>query len=666
MKKHRHYLKLYLALAIALLTFLVYLPSLQNDFVDWDDSLYIFLNPHITSLDRSFFNWAFFDLSYGSNWHPLTWVSHAVDYAVWGLNPLGHHLTNNMLHTFNTFLVVLLIMRLIVVARGTTDADTDVSLPDGSVLIAACVTGLLFGLHPLHVESVAWVSERKDLLCALFFLLTLMSYERYVITETARKNLFSWLYNRRYLLTIVFSLLALLSKPMAVSIPAVLLILDWHPFNRIHSLKTFWVAFLEKVPFIALALFSSIMTVLAQKTAIAQQEVLGLQTRMLVAAKSLVLYMWKMLIPHNLIPLYVYPKEMSFVSFEYLFPPLLILGITTACIFAAKKSKLWLVVWSYYVVTLIPVIGIVQAGNQSMADRYTYLPGIGPCLIIGLSVAWTTTRVDKLPGYNLVLKSVGALAVIVLLSAMSYLTVKQIEIWENTISLFSHQIEASPQEYYKAYLIRGKAFTEKGHFEKSVKDFNMAIALNPFFHESYHLRAAVYAKIGQHDKAIEDYTTSIRTRPTLSAYYERGIAFSKNGETDKAIADFRMVVSRNPLDYDAYTRLGVLYGKTGSLNKAIESFEKAIDINPKNQFTYGNRGYAYSLIGDKESALEDFTRALELDDSYTSAYINRGNLYLATGREELAEEDFKKACALGDRGACSRSRDEDLPAVDEE
>jgi hypothetical protein len=296
----------FIAGAVALVTAAVFLATLRNGFVNWDDANYVYDNPHIRSLDLTFFRWAFLDF-YAANWHPLSWLSHGVDYAIWGLNPLGHHLTNNILHALNTFLVVLLVAGLLKASemhpytclppsqerrkeenplsekRGGKDSQSKVegseenSPPlrggdkgegekknsrltiEGSrfTLITAGVTGLLFGLHPLHVESVAWVAERKDLLCAFFFLLSIITYTQYAIEVNASGpvNSASRFFNRKYLLAIGFFTLSLLSKPMAVSLPLVLLILDWYLFGRIQSLKAFWAAAIEKLPFLALALF---------------------------------------------------------------------------------------------------------------------------------------------------------------------------------------------------------------------------------------------------------------------------------------------------------------------------------------------------------------------------------------------------------------------------
>ena len=388
--------KYYLAGLVSLLTLIIYLAALQNDFVAWDDSIYIVVNPYIRSLNMGFFKWAFFSF-YAGYWAPLTWISHALDYAVWGLNPLGHHLTGIILHAVNSFIVVLLIIKLLEVLKERAQQNEPMPfLHERAILITGGVTGLLFGLHPLHVESVAWVAERKDLLCALFFLLSIMQYTDYaksVSDGSAPGGLLNRYYNKHYLLAVVFFILALLSKPMAVTLPVVLLVLDWYPLQRIQSFQAFRQAAVEKIPFFALSLFSSIITILAQRGggALSSIETIPLSIRLLVSARALISYLWKMLWPLNLVPFYPYPKqsEMSALSiFEYLLAIAFTLGITAVCVASVKRQKLWLSVWGFYIVTLIPVLGILQVGGQSMADRYTYLPSLGPFLVMGLIAAW--------------------------------------------------------------------------------------------------------------------------------------------------------------------------------------------------------------------------------------------------------------------------------------
>jgi len=307
--------KYYLAGAVSLITLALYLPALRNDFVIWDDPDYVLNNFNIQSLNGAFFKWAFSSF-YSNNWHPLTWISHALDCAVWGLNPMGHHLTNIVLHALNTFLVVLLCIKLLDIGKERSAAlgGASTTLDERGMRIAAGVTGLLFGLHPVHVESVAWVSERKDLLCGLFFLLSISAYANHVRAlgnEPIEQNKAATrFFKKTYLASLAFFALSLLSKPMAVSLPVVLLILDWYPFQRIRSLKSFRSACVEKLPFLACSLISSILTIMAQRTgeAMMMMAFVPLWARMLVAAKAFVAYLGKMVVPVGLIPYYPYPR----------------------------------------------------------------------------------------------------------------------------------------------------------------------------------------------------------------------------------------------------------------------------------------------------------------------------------------------------------------------
>ena len=447
------------AVLVCIITFIVFIPALRNEFTG-DDFAYVANNTFIRSLDLNLFKSAFLSFQI-ANWHPLTWISHAMDYAIWGANPFGHHLTNNIIHALNTFLVVLLVVRLIEtvnnmqpssnqgVARsnglvvewssGTTQLP-NFSTSSSFTLIAAATTGLLFSLHPLRVEAVAWVTERKELLCALFFLLSILMYAKYAASISNPVKLVHRFLNKQYLFTVGFFVLALLSKPMAVTLPFVLLILDWYPFKRIHSLRTFLSVLGEKVPFISLSLVASILTIMAQEEGgtIISTAVIPLSTRLLVGTKCLFAYLWKMILPLNLMPAgYPYPHpsdvsiHVSILSLEYLFFIALLTGITIACLVAATKQQLWLTIWIYYIVTLVPVLGIVKAGAIFMADRYSYLPSIGPSLVAGLMTAEIQRKIMAIKQRRLLLEITAGVAGIALLIFLSFLTIKQISLWKN-------------------------------------------------------------------------------------------------------------------------------------------------------------------------------------------------------------------------------------------
>ena len=647
MKKTQYYL----AASTSLITFIVYLSTLQNEFITWDDESYIVANRNIRSFDMTFFKWAFTDF-YSFNWHPFTWISHALDYAVWGLNPSGHHLTNNILHAVNTFLVVFLIIKLLETARErAVQAGLSKFLTERTILIAAGVTGLLFVLHPLHVESVAWVSERKDLLCGLFFLLSIIPYLRYeqsVVGQTAPRNSLIIFSNKFYLLTLAFFILALLSKPMAVTLPVVLLILDWYPLKRVPSLKAFRCMLTEKLPFIALSLASSIVTVFAERKAMYAVDV-SLATRLLVAVKSLIYYLWKMIWPLNLVPLYPYPNsyEVSLLSFEYLSVLALVIVITIACIVIAKKQKVWLTAWGYYVVTLIPVIGIVHVGSQSMADRYTYLPSLGPFLIFGLGTAWIYNKVYAGAKTRLTIQFLGVIMAIIILAVVSFLTIKQIGIWRDSFVFWNYVIEKQPSKSTIPYINLGAAYIKKGLLDQAIEQDLIAVKLNPDSPEYQRILGETYAMKGSLDQAIQRYQIAIRLAPKDSlAHHDLGAAYEKKGAFDEAIEQYQIVVQLDPDYSPARNNLGAAYQKKGLTDKAIEQYRIAANLNPNYGLAHNNLGAAYDSKGLFDQAVEQYLMAVKLDPNYALPHNNLGAVYMKKGLLDQAIEQYQIAVRL--------------------
>ncbi len=680
-----------LAILVGIITFLVFLPSLQNNFVEWDDSQYVFENPHIRSFDLNLFRWAFFDF-YASNWHPLTWISHALDYAIWGLNPLGHHLTNNLLHAVNAFLVVLLAVRLIeaaVVHSRFTIHDSSASAdPPGAdasrfTLIAAGTTGLLFGLHPVHVESVAWVAERKDLLCAFFFLLSIIMYTKYVTdtsqitrgkgqktkglahskkdnmpgTESREQravySMLHALYAMRYALC--FFILALLSKPMAVSLPIVLLILDWYPFNRITSFKTFRTAFIEKFPFVVLSIISSVLTIMAQREAIELNEFVPLSVRLIMAASSLVAYLWKMALPVNLIPYYPYPANVSFFSLEYLSPLVLISVITILSFVAVRRQRVWLSVWSYYLVTLAPVLGILQVGGQAMADRYSYLPSIGPFLLCGAGVAWVSGYLTRSGEHSLALRRFWYAAALSVLVSLSYLTVKQIDIWKNSINLWSYVIEKEPGIPF-AYNNIGIAFFKKEQLDQAIEAFQSSIRLDPQYYKAHLNLGNAYAKKGLKYKALEEYQVVARLNPgSAETHYQLGSALNAAGFPNEAVEQWRIAVRLKPDFGDAHNNLAAALYNKGLVAEALEHYLIYANLEPDNAVAHLNLGSAYAAAGSYDKAIEHFETALRLNPDLADAHYNLGMLYETKGLMEQAIGHLETASRLKPEDAAIRN-----------
>ena len=669
-----HYL---IAGTVALLTFLVFLPDLRNGFVNWDDNLYVYDNVFIRTINSDFFIWAFSDVRRASNWHPLTWISHAFDYAMWGPNPLGHHLSNNLLHAANAFLVVLVVMRLLASWRVGKLTSSHNSVPPGksgtlpnesgkrpdfphdvdhspftichSHLIVAGVTGLLFGVHPLHVESVAWISERKDLLCGMFFLLSLHMYLGYA-DGSGKEGLRDW----RYLASLGFFVLALLSKPMAVTLPAVLLILDWYPLGRIPSWGAIRGAILEKLPFIVFSVASSVMTIHAQGPEAQPLETFPLFTRLLVGAFALVSYVWKMALPQNLNPFYSYPQDVALSSLKYLVPVLLVIGLTAAAWAAANRRRMWLAVWGYYVITLLPVLGIIQVGNQGMADRYTYLPSLGPFLIAGLAFAWLYEKGSEMKKWGLAISIIGV-GVVGVFVLISYLTIMQIRVWRDEFTLWNYVIKQEPGKTFVAYNNRGIAYSNRGEYDRAVQDYNTAIAMKPDYFTAYNNRGVAFSRIGSYERAIEDFGRAIALNPNFDdAYNNRGIAHEKTGQFENAMEDFRKAIVLNPVSEKAYVNRGVTYQKVGMLDQAIEDFNTAITINPNSYTAYNNRGICFNKKGILERAIEDYTTAIAINPRFKEAYYNRGMSYYKKGLEDRAREDIRRAAFLETPAAAVR------------
>ena len=606
---------------VSFVTLVVFLPTLQNEFINWDDDYYVYDNQYIQLPLRNVLKWAFLNF-YISSWHPLTWISHAVDYTVWGLNPLGHHLTNNLIHALNAFLVVFLSIGLIEYdrKRETTEHLSEPFPGKREILIAGAATGLLFGIHPLHVESVAWISERKDVLSSLFFCLSILSYIRYAACMDNRGKAVSEFFNRYYLLTFMLFICALLSKPMVVTLPAVLLILDWFPFQRIQSLGTFGAVLKEKLPFFVLSFAASVVTVLAQSEAIKPLEASSFPTRLIISSKAIVLYLGKMVLPLDLIPFYPYPDYVSLLSLKYLLPVSAVIVITLICIiFLLRGRKVWLAVWGYFIITLLPVLGLIQVGRQSMADRYTYLPSLGPFLILGLAAAFGYRKLHLLKKWRLRKEFIGGLLSILLLVSLSFLTVMQITIWKDSLTFWNYVIENTAGQLSFAYGNRGIAYKIAGKYDLAMNDLGTALALQPDYPEALLSRGHVYAAKRMYGRAIEDFTKAIALKPDY---------------------------------FEAFNSRGVAYGENGLLANATKDFDRAIALKPDYYEAFSNRGFSLMLQDQYDKAFESYTSAIKLNGNRVAAYIGRAHVSLKMGKSRDAISDLRKGCVLGSGVAC--------------
>lgn len=523
----------------ALLTLIVYLPALGNSFVDWDDYVYIVKNPIIRRIDFSSLQ-VVFSTQMNSNWHPLTTLSWALDYFIWGLDPWGFHLSSVIIHSLNTVMASALTTLVLARYAGTGYAEKE-------NLFAGAVAALLFGLHPYHVESVAWVSERKDLLCQFFYFLSVISYLKYV-GQTSSSRFY-------YAASLVFCLLALMSKPMAVSLPIVLLLLDF----TLRSNRALKKIILEKIPFAVLGVVSAVITLLAQKagdTVVTLEEVSFLE-RIAVVVRACAFYLYKTVLPVGLSPYYPFTPKAQLFDIVFFLSLLLFAGICAYCCMVFKKRRYVLSAWLFFLISLGPVIGIVQVGGQAAADRYTYLPSMGIFIVAG-------ALATRLFYYNRLRLSV-ALFLIFITVSLSYLTVKQIPVWKDTVSLWSKVIEEYPDSTGLAYSNRGVLYSAAGKYEEALKDHSKALLLRPGYWMIYFNRALVLSQLGRNAEAVDDFTRGIGLNPyDPDAYNNRGGAYAKLGDFEAAISDFKKSLELDPDNQAAYQNLKVISLRIGA------------------------------------------------------------------------------------------------------
>jgi tetratricopeptide (TPR) repeat protein len=580
------------AIFIFMLILFVYTPALKNDFV-WDDREYVSQNTLIRSLTTHSLYSMLTSFSLG-NWHPLTSYSHAIDYAFWDLEPHGHHFTNIILHALNTLLVFLLVIKLVVREKKVDEISLTYKMPlsikTKSAIIAG-ITALFFGLHPLHVESVAWVSERKDLLCAFFFLLTLLCYLSYASLVDKRHR---WIW---FTACLFLFICALMSKPMAVSLPVILLLLDNYPLRRSTGLGKNSSVLLEKIPFVALSIASSIVTIIAQRSggALATMENFPLTDRLLNALRAIVFYIEKMILPVGLVPFYPLPKHIHFFDTQYLLSGIFLLIATGLCLWMLKRGRhLFFITWSYYVVTLLPVLGIIQVGMQSAADRYTYLPSISICLLAGIGVFWIFEKCVFLKHKGIT--AVFLIFIFTILFLLSQLTITQIKIWQNSESLWTYVTRTFPKSASLPHYNLGNALLRKGRIDEALTEYKRALSVNPRDVETYNNLGIAYKKKGMLNEAIYEFKKVLTIKPDhAGAHYNLGSVYLIQGNWDEAILEIKQSLLLTPNHAESHSHLGSAYLKKGEVDKAITEYKHALLTISSDGKVHNNLAIAYYL-----------------------------------------------------------------------
>ncbi len=625
MLNKKHFYIIFLLLLVATLS--AYWQVLDNDFVIYDDDVYVTENIHVhNGVTFDSLTWAITS-SHASNWHPLTWISHMIDYQLYGLNPKGHHLTNLLLHVANTLLLFLILVRM----TGT--------------LWQSSFVAALFALHPIHVQSVAWVAERKDVLSTFFMMLTVWAYILYVKKGEVR----------RYMLVILFFVLGLMSKPMIVTLPFILLLLDFWPLGRLCSFRDtrnvvigqqtnermdIFRLLLEKVPFFALAVVSSIVTFIVQERGGAVQllKVYSLQTRIINAFVAYIDYIASMIWPVKLAVLYPHPGD-SIPLWKGVVAGLVLVLITILAIRKARNIPYIAVGWLWYVVTLIPVIGIVQVGSQAMADRYTYITLIGLFVII----AWgANDLLSKLVHRKIWLGTLTA----TLISILIILTWKQVQNWENSITLFKHTLKNTTNNFV-IHNNLGIAFDKQDRTEEAISHYLQSLRIIPDFAEAHNNIGIALGKQGRTKEAIEHFLQALQLKPDyVDAHDNLGIALVKQGRTEEAIEHFLQALQLKPDYVDAHNNLGTALVRHGRTEEAIEHYLQALRLKPDYVDAHNNLGTALSKQGRTEEAIKHFMQVLRLKPDHVDARNNLAITLVRNGNIKEAIVHFREALRI--------------------
>ncbi len=660
-----------------------------HDFIPCDDDAYVYQNPVVRQgLTAPGFAWAF--APHVANWHPVSWLSHMLDVTLFGLEAGWHHWGNVVLHAVNAVLLFLFLRQGALLRCGT-----------GAPWAPACVAAL-FALHPLHVESVAWVAERKDVLCGLFFLLSLCAYLGYA----RRPGVL------RYLAVLLFSALAMGSKPMAVTLPGVLLLLDVWPLGRAPwpgqsdgPLRgTRWSRLvLEKLPVLALSALTSAVAVWSQAAdrAMGNLATLPVTDRLANAIVSYVSYLGKALWPHDLAIFYPHPAlvgsgDSASFGWRVLGAGLALLLLTALALWRSRKQPEVAVGWLWYLGMLVPVIGLVQVGEQAMADRYTYLP------MIGIYIAGVWWIADAARPHGRLAQRALAVGFPLLLLALGVATRQQVAVWRDGESVFRHAIAVTEnnafahnhlgrvyenagklgsaiEQYERAIEIRpsagalsnlGNVLAKSGEPQPALARFEQALALEPSSSIAHGNLGVVLATLGRHDEAIDAYERSIALEPErATTHYNLGSLLLRTRKLERGAAQLEQALDLDPFHAGASNNLGVAYVEQGRLQEGILAYRRTLELDPDHPGTRCNLGRVHERVGDTGDAELEYQQAITLEPPCPHGHRFLGYMNFASGRFDEALVHFEQvrqlapgADALNDLGAVHAQR-RNLPAA---
>jgi tetratricopeptide (TPR) repeat protein len=665
---------LWICLFLALSTLVVYWPVTGHQFVNYDDTDYVTENSYVQAgLSAKGLAWVWHS-DVARNWHPVTMLSHMLDCQVYGMRPGGHHLTSLLFHIANALLLFLLL-------RNMTGA-----------LWRSGAVAALFALHPLHVESVAWVAERKDVLSTFFFLLTLSAYVAYVNrsrvqspkskvqgpkpkaqgsadTQHATRNMphaqRSTLHAFRspsptllYALSLLLFALGLMSKPMLVTVPFVLLLLDFWPLGRIMKYegrmmkhggqnprpRSYFILhpssfiLLEKVPFLLLSAASCVVTFQVQQRGGSVLDVnnLPVAARVANALMSYVRYLGKMLWPEHLAALYL--RKVPWPVWQVGLAAAALLAVSVAVIRLARRRPYLAVGWFWYVGTLVPVIGLVQVGMQTMADRYTYIPLIG----IFIAIAWGAWELAS--GWRVARVGLG-IATAVVLAACLMATRNQLAWWKDSETLFQRMITAVEGNYLAHYNM-GNLFSRQNKLPEAVQHYEAALKAEPNYAEAHNNLGGVLLRQGRFEEALAHYAAAVRLKPEYLYYFNLANAQVDAGKAAEAVPSYQQALRLNPNSSQAHHNLGMALQAQGKADAAMAELRAALQLQPDYESAEHNLANRLADAGRVEEAMTHYLAALRLDPNHAESYNGLGICYAMQGKFPEAERQFREAVRL--------------------
>lgn len=593
-------------IGVFLLTFLVFFPMFRNELLNWDDGRYITNNLLIRQLSFKQVI-VYFTQYFDGHYHPLTLLSLAIDYKISGENPLAFQITSMILHLLNVYLVYYFVKTLLKNKNW------------------ALIVAVLFGIHTMQVESVVWMSERKNLLYTAFFFGSLICYLRYI----EKNNI------KIYLLSILLFIFSALSKVMAISLLPTLFIIDIY-YKRNFKSKA---VCLDKIPFLVIGFVFGLIAIWAQNTTWGAYDKppFNFIERIPIAAYSFTQYFLKLIVPFKLSAFYPYPDKINGTLPWYLWLwliPAIIYLIALIKTFRQRGVEFFALAFFGANIFLLIKLFDIPIGDNLLGDRYVYIPSVGLFLL----VPYYFSKLKKAQPIK-----VAKVGITIYFIFLSVFTFSRTKVWKDDFTLFNDVIQKYPNVSL-AYNNRGMGYNERGEFKNALADFNKAIQLKPQSKNAYLNRGALYAKTGEINNALKDFNRVILMNPKDTvAYLNRGIAFAQIENWEKAINDYTRAIELCPDYYLIYANRGVALGSAGEYNRALTDFNKTIDLMPNYPNVYFNRANLWAQQNSFSNAIIDYSKAIELNPEYTRAIINRGQSYFTINDFDKAISDFSMA-----------------------